>query len=373
MSASILFEQGMISEQGSLDTGVISTVVDVSNFSNTGVNAWRWVMLDKPEGSAATLASPTASATQFTPDIPGTYLIQLRTYADSAAQTIDASDTQAFGVRYTGALPWRLPAAGEGLQYGSRGWAAEVNAILAAARAALIAGGLPGDFPYRPVASDFGTPVITGTIANLAVADAPGAALGGVHDYIQISATDPQAGAVAIIPIAMPSAPLPDRFEIDLVFFTGAPPSGDFAVQLAFGDSTGDLYWSIYHAVDVAATTRPAFTIVEVESFVPGASWDMPDLLLSNAVFIRASFEKVAPFTAVPQIRIEAEARGFSVDQDSVKGLASSFAPSSGSISAGWLGEDFETVSLVLSYTNTLVGVQDVFLALEFLPHVKDR
>ena len=58
MAASIRFEQDSENfDPVSTDEGVLDEVVTLSNFSNTGVNAWRWVLLDKPEGSSATIST----------------------------------------------------------------------------------------------------------------------------------------------------------------------------------------------------------------------------------------------------------------------------------------------------------------------------
>jgi hypothetical protein len=234
---------------------------------------------------------------------------------------------------------------------------------------------VPGPFPFRPTAANYGTPVITGTITGgITVTDVPGAAVGSVYDYVQVLATDPQAGSFVIIPITIPTTPFPDRFEFELTFFTGAPAVADFDAQLSFGDGTGNLFWSFYHSVDVASTSRPAFTILEGDSGVVGATWNMPNLTISNAVFIHAQIEKVVPFTAIPQLRIDALARGFTATGAAVQGSASTAGPTSGVISPGaWVGADFEQLSLVLLYPNTIAGPQPLFVALEFLPHVKDR
>ena len=48
----------------------------VSNSNNGGESSWFWVMT-VPDGSNATLLDPAASSTSFTPDVEGTYFLQL--------------------------------------------------------------------------------------------------------------------------------------------------------------------------------------------------------------------------------------------------------------------------------------------------------
>lgn len=231
-----------------------------------------------------------------------------------------------------------------------------------------------GPFPFRPVAADFDTPIIIGTVTGgVTVTDIAGATLGGVYDYIQITATDPQAGAFVQIPITMPVSPLPDRFELDLVLFTGAPPSDSFQSGLAFGDASGDRFWELFHSVETTTTSRPVIRILEVDTFVIGASWDFPDASIGNGVEVHAAVEKVVPFAAIPQVRFDVTGGSLAVNEAKVSGTAFALNKTSGTISAGWTGEDFVTAQIILVFLSTMVGAVDLFLALEFLPHIKDR
>lgn len=235
-------------------------------------------------------------------------------------------------------------------------------------------GGSVSPFPFRPVAADCGTPVVTGTITGgITATDVTGSAIGSPFDYLRIRAVDPQAGAFAQIPITLPVTPLPDRFSVALTFFTAGPPAADFNAALAFVDSTGTRGWQIFHDVDVAPSSRPVIRVLESDTGVTGATWEFPSVTISSSVDVRADVEKVAPFTAIPQISINIAARGLSISDALVASSAASLNASSGSISAGWVGEDFETVELVLIYPSTMVGNVDLFAVLEFLPHLKDR
>lgn len=234
-------------------------------------------------------------------------------------------------------------------------------------------GPTPGPFPFRPTSADLDTPIVTGTVTSVVVTDVAGAIQGGVVDYLRVTTTDPQAGAIVEIPILLPVTPLPDRFGLRLNMFTGGPPSVDFKTGLAFRDSTGDRAWDISHSVDITGTTRPVVRLLEIDSFVIGASWDLPDALISNSIGLTAVVEKVAPFTAIPQVRFDIQAgNGFQSDVSQVASTALTAAPSAGVISPGWLGEDFVSASFIFVFLNTAVGDVDLFIQLEFVPHIRD-
>lgn len=55
----------------------INTLVTLTNNDNTGVTTWNWSFITRPEGSAAAIASASSATSTFTPDVEGTYLIQL--------------------------------------------------------------------------------------------------------------------------------------------------------------------------------------------------------------------------------------------------------------------------------------------------------
>lgn len=272
MSANITFAQGATTQQGTLDSGVIASLVTLSNFSNTGVLAWRWVMVDKPEGSAATLATPSSDTCTFTPDLPGTYLIQLRTYSDASANTLDAADQQALGVNHVAPLPWRLPAAGETLEFGSRGWAKGVNGILNDVRTALNAGAGP-DLIEEFTASNFSPVLITpptDTLVSHSITDVAGAE----RPIVRIANTG-FASAVSGICFYQitPSAPLPDRFSLEfyVALTPGAPLVG--SPVLSFGllnadDPASTLY--IAGVVDPQLFVAAAGGFAIIEQFYAG-------------------------------------------------------------------------------------------------------
>ena len=80
----------------------------------SGNTAWQWSFLDVPPGSAAVFSGSTTPAATFTPDIPGTYRIQLVTNSGGLGNIL----VLVIRVRYssTGALLFHglcLPAFGE--------------------------------------------------------------------------------------------------------------------------------------------------------------------------------------------------------------------------------------------------------------------
>lgn len=79
-----------------------------------GNSTWEWTLLDKPPGSAATLSGAATSAATFTPDLVGTYRVQLLTNGGGPGNIV----IKVFRVRKdsTGALTnrgWAPPALGE--------------------------------------------------------------------------------------------------------------------------------------------------------------------------------------------------------------------------------------------------------------------
>ena len=120
----------------------LTKVVNLS-VSTSGNSSFSWTMLAKPLASAATLSTPTASTSSFTPDVVGTYRIQLVTNGGGVGN----EQTLVYRARYTstGALAnrgWAYPAFGEidiESNYGGnqRGWAEDLDFILEDVRANL--------------------------------------------------------------------------------------------------------------------------------------------------------------------------------------------------------------------------------------------
>lgn len=126
MSATIRIDDGTnppVNGTVERDSGFLGTAFTLSNFNDTGVLGWRWTLVDKPQGSAATLTSTSGSVTQLTPDVEGGYLVRLETFADAARSIADDADEQVIGIALPAPFEWQVPAAGETSQRGVRGWA----------------------------------------------------------------------------------------------------------------------------------------------------------------------------------------------------------------------------------------------------------
>lgn len=113
----------------------VGTPVTLSNFDDTGINGWKWEVLDAPPESPTLypLPPPTYASTRvIAPDVEGhTVLVRLTTYLDAARTIIDGIDQKAIKVRFAPPFTWIVPAAGETVEQDMvRGWATEVNRLL---------------------------------------------------------------------------------------------------------------------------------------------------------------------------------------------------------------------------------------------------
>jgi len=84
---------------GSRSDLTLSTLVSLSNSDNTGVTSWFWEFVSKPPGSTATLSTPTASVSTFTPDKVGSYLIKLTVNGSTSNIEVAAVRTTNLNIR----------------------------------------------------------------------------------------------------------------------------------------------------------------------------------------------------------------------------------------------------------------------------------
>ena len=74
----VITQAGVVGQPGrSRDDIVTGQPVILSNANDNGVTSWRWTLLSRPKGSAATLSNVVAAQPTFTPDVEGTYLVRL--------------------------------------------------------------------------------------------------------------------------------------------------------------------------------------------------------------------------------------------------------------------------------------------------------
>jgi hypothetical protein len=122
MAAASILINGLAQPKLDCDVGDVLTL---SNDNDTGVTTWLWQLLDRPPGSAATLATPTAATTTVTVDLEGSYLFSL---------TINTNEDTATGIASIlfAMSGLRAPAAGETTEVdGSDGWAPANNQAIA--------------------------------------------------------------------------------------------------------------------------------------------------------------------------------------------------------------------------------------------------
>jgi hypothetical protein len=103
--------------------------------TQSGNDSQQWTLLDKPAGSTASLSNDTATQCFFTPDLPGSYRVQLVTNEGGAGNVQVLIAAVTFDT--DGALlwnGWRVPAFGEKMPENNfsgqvRGWAEAVEQI----------------------------------------------------------------------------------------------------------------------------------------------------------------------------------------------------------------------------------------------------
>lgn len=158
MTARIVMDSGGGPVVGSLvlPASEVDTPVTASNLDNTGVEGWRWAIIDAPAPSPTLnpLPAPTFLNTDvITPDVKGhSIMLHLTTYSDAARTIIDDTDQKVLGVRFDPPFDWLIPAAGETLEIDLiRGWATDVNRILREVHAVIEGTGIAGFGAFKEV------------------------------------------------------------------------------------------------------------------------------------------------------------------------------------------------------------------------------
>ncbi len=128
----------------SRDDLVLGVSVTLSNENNSGVNAWNWRLLAKPQGSSAGLSTPISATCAFTPDLAGSYLVQLLLNGVVQATAIAAVKTAYLGLR--------VPASGETHELG--GWEQAIQTLIQQLEDGIPAGGGGGTLDRTLVFSD---------------------------------------------------------------------------------------------------------------------------------------------------------------------------------------------------------------------------
>lgn len=157
----IILQDGQGSAPGvSIDTLKLGELVTLRNSDqgNLDVNVWQWTLVGRPLGSTATLAGSQSAVAAFTPDVPGTYMVQLD--VNGGGQTGEtqvrlAVVREAIGGGRLPELLVRIPGPGEGAEANwdgnTEGYWPDLALLLGAARTAYVdadtGGGGPGPGP----------------------------------------------------------------------------------------------------------------------------------------------------------------------------------------------------------------------------------
>jgi hypothetical protein len=102
---------------GPLLTATAGQTITVNDVGGTATS-WAWALASIPPGSTAVLLAPTAQTTTFVVDVEGTYLVQL--IVDDTLPTESSATTIVAIPSKTSAQ--RVPAVGETVESGVRGW-----------------------------------------------------------------------------------------------------------------------------------------------------------------------------------------------------------------------------------------------------------
>ncbi len=102
---------------GPLLTATAGQTITVNDVGGTATT-WAWSLASRPPTSIASLVSPTSQTTTFVVDVEGTYLVQL--IVDDALPTESEARTVVAVPSQTSAQ--RVPAVGETVESGARGW-----------------------------------------------------------------------------------------------------------------------------------------------------------------------------------------------------------------------------------------------------------
>jgi hypothetical protein len=125
MVSSAIKINGVLGSNSSLALG---SLVTLTNFNDSGVTSWLWSLVTIPPGSSASLSGATTATATFTPDIAGSYLIQLTVNGVISDSVIGAVKTPI--------LSFRIPATQESDEFdeggNTSGWSAAIHEALTA-------------------------------------------------------------------------------------------------------------------------------------------------------------------------------------------------------------------------------------------------
>lgn len=239
---------------------------------------------------------------------------------------------------------------------------------------ALTPGG-PG-LNFTPVASDFGAPVVTGGSVTTVITDITGGSApftGLPRDFLSFEFEDPTSGTIVTIPLTLPSI-LPDRFKLNLGFFTGSTPPEDIIGGMLFSNAGATKNLGlVYQFAAIAAPFGPAISGGLVGA--PTVSWALPADDYTTATDSSLLFNSIQPFSAVaPQLIMDYTVRSISAaptvhNSDRLYGLA----PSSGSMVTDLGGETLKQPSIYFVFPTGFVGTVNFAVWIDIQRHPEDN
>lgn len=207
-------------------------------------------------------------------------------------------------------------------------------------------------------ASEYGTPVVSGTVPNsINVSVGGGAIVGALNDGVLVSVDTVGNDTVIIIPIeGIPD--LPERFRIQYSFTNGAAPPVEYRGGWAFQNAARTRSWSTNHVI----TSVPGpgeMDWAEVDGS-PGLSWDLPDVGLFANNYTETILDFQRPpggLTDPPRIQADFACRGDAVSGTDVLSNAKGLNPSSGTLNAGWVGDEPTKLAFFLTFAVAHAGI----------------
>lgn len=213
-------------------------------------------------------------------------------------------------------------------------------------------------------------PIIYGTVSgSVTIEEISGSTFGSVDNLMKLSVTDPQAGAVVVVPLLTSGDAFPDAFRFVYSVSNFSPPANSYSTLLSFTNATNTLAWNVFFNISTSSLGQNIPIVNEALSqSTVGAQWLFPSQSINSAVNIYGAVRKIAPFSNPPQVEFKLEAGGFSLEP-TITSIAYSLNPTTGSVNTQWAGEDFVSASFAVSFNSTEVGTVDTNFFVTFLPY----
>lgn len=212
--------------------------------------------------------------------------------------------------------------------------------------------------------------VVYGTISGaVTVEEISGSTIGSVDNLMRISATDPQAGSVVVVPLLTSGDAFPDAFRFVYSVSNFSPPANSYSTFLSFANATNTLAWNVFFNISTSSLGQNIPIVSETLSqSIVGGQWLFPSQSINSAVNIYGAVRKIAPFSNPPQVEFKLEAGGLSLEP-TITSIAYSLNPTTGSVHTQWAGEDFVSASFGVAFDIAEVGTVNTNFSVTFLPY----